>query len=301
MNITEKILEMKETGELENIISQACAKEAYQQTELQLAEALRENLRGELVTCKSYGSGMVTEVVGTTFESVILVIDFVETVKKFSLFHIMHNKFVTFNKPEIQELWEKFFDIHLSLTDLYHKSEAVIREQQKEAKKLEEKRQKAEARNKQLKERVIKDFDKMAKKEGKEFRKEDDFYYALGWLANHIGAITATVPDYLEKAFVKQFGSEATYKSVDSSRLTSSGHSMQWTFSFKANLKKAEQIPAFLTPYLGSTGKSIASTSFIWTLVDDYGFKFGKEQDLEQIKGTIHKKYMDAFEAGLSA
>lgn len=301
MNITEKLLEMKETGELENIISLACAKEAYHEAELQLADALRENLCGETVTCKSYGSGKVTEVIGETFESVILVIDFEETNKKFSLFHIMHNKFVTFDKPEIQELWEKLFDIHLSLSDLYHKSEAMIREQQKEAKKLEERRQKAEAKNKQLKERAIKDFDKLVKKEGKEFRKEDDFYYALGWLANHIGAISAAVPDYLAEAFVKQFGSDATYKSVDTSRLTSSGYSMQWTFSFKANLKKAEQIPAFLTPYLSSNSKSIASTSFIWTLVDDYGFKFGKEQDIEQIQNTINKKYMESFEAGLSA
>ena len=210
------------------------------------------------------------------------------------------NKFVTFNKPEIQELWEKLFDIHLSLTDIYHKSEAVIREQQREAQKLEEKRQKAEAKNKQLKERAIKDFDKMAKKEGKEFRKEDEFYYALGWLANHNGAISATIPDYLEKAFIKQFGSDATYKSVDSSRLTSNGHSMQWTFSFKANLKKAEQIPAFLTPYLGSTGKSIASTSFIWTLVDDYGFKFGKKQDIEKIRSHVPANYLASFEAGLA-
>jgi hypothetical protein len=62
--------------------------------------------------------------------------------------------------------------------------------------------------------------------------------------------------------------------------------------------KSLDKIPAFLTQYLSKTGTSIANTSFIWDLVTNYGFKFGKTQDLDQIRGTIPTEYLTYFENG---
>jgi hypothetical protein len=75
---------------------------------------------------------------------------------------------------------------------------------------------------------------------------------------------------------------------------------MQWTFGFKATLRKITTIPAILSKYIGANGKEIANTAFLWDLVTDYGFKFGKKQDVTQIKSIIPNEYLPSFEAGLS-
>jgi hypothetical protein len=88
---------------------------------------------------------------------------------------------------------------------------------------------------------------------------------------------------------------------VDSKKRTCNGNSMQWTFGFKASLRKAEDIPTYLTQYLNTTGQMIANTSFIWDLIDDYGFQFGKKQNIEQIAQAVPAKYIDIFNEGLTA
>jgi hypothetical protein len=74
---------------------------------------------------------------------------------------------------------------------------------------------------------------------------------------------------------------------------------MQWTFGFTATLRKPENIPAALIAHLGSTGKQIADTSFIWDLVDNYGFQFGKQQDIDKIRSHVPSDFLSFFEAGL--
>jgi hypothetical protein len=60
-------------------------------------------------------------------------------------------------------------------------------------------------------------------------------------------------------------------------------------------------VPATLTKYLSSTGKAIANTSFIWDLVTDYGFKFGKKQDTLDIMRCVPIEYVPMFNAGMNA
>ena len=62
--------------------------------------------------------------------------------------------------------------------------------------------------------------------------------------------------------------------------------------------KSLDKIPAFLTQYLSKTGTSVANTAFIWDLVTNYGFQFGKTQDLDQIRGAIPTDYLTYFENG---
>jgi hypothetical protein len=75
---------------------------------------------------------------------------------------------------------------------------------------------------------------------------------------------------------------------------------MQWAISMTANIKKKslDKIPAFLTEHLSKSGNAIADTAFIWDLVSNYGFKFGKTQDIDQIRATIPTNYITAFEEG---
>ena len=67
-----------------------------------------------------------------------------------------------------------------------------------------------------------------------------------------------------------------------------------------ANIKKKslDKIPAFLSQYLSKSGNAIANTSFIWDIVTNYGFKFGKTQDLDQIRGNIPTEYLTYIENG---
>ena len=104
----------------------------------------------------------------------------------------------------------------------------------------------------------------------------------------------------MSDSFVRHFGADAVHTSVDSKKKTINGNSMQWTFGFTATLRKPENIPAVLSEHLGYNGKQIADTSFIWDLVDNYGFKFGKKQDVEKIRACVPSNYLSSFEAGLA-
>jgi hypothetical protein len=69
----------------------------------------------------------------------------------------------------------------------------------------------------------------------------------------------------------------------------------------EASLVKAKEIPATLAQYLNPTGNKLSKTSFIWKLVDDYGFKFGKKQDTLDIMRCVPIEYVPMFNEGLKA
>ena len=128
----------------------------------------------------------------------------------------------------------------------------------------------------------------------------DEFYYSLGWIANNCGAFACSLPDYLLPYFQSQFGSAYEPHAVDSRKRTVNGYAMQWAISMTASIKKKslDKIPAFLSSHLSKSGNAIADTSFIWDLVSNYGFKFGKVQDIDQIRATIPTTYIVSFEKG---
>jgi hypothetical protein len=76
---------------------------------------------------------------------------------------------------------------------------------------------------------------------------------------------------------------------------------MQWTWAFKMHLNNPETIPMTLNGMINDTGKIIANTSFIWDLVADYGFKFGKEQDVVEIMRHVPIEYVPMFVEGSKA
>ena len=128
----------------------------------------------------------------------------------------------------------------------------------------------------------------------------NEFYYALGWMTKHVGTITAKLPDYLEDCFIKYFG-DVPRTIFDSKRRSPAGWQYQWSWCFIASLKKVDSIPSVLIPYMNDTQKAIVKTSFIWNLIDDYGFQFGKIQDMNKILNNIPATYINDFYAGYAA
>lgn len=284
----------------------AFTKEAYLTAEAQLVSSFGDYIMNADVTCTAYGEGKVTAYSGDTFDAMIIDIVFDESVKRFSLLHIMTmagnpKAFVKFIDEESVNVWSAAWTVHTELTTTYKEYEATAKQLAIEAEKKAAAEKKAEEKYLRLKDKAIKDFEALQNRAKETITQADEFYYALGWLAKHAGTVTAALPDYLADAFAKCFGAETPCRVVDSKHRGPAGWQSQWSWSFKVTLKKAENIPAILTSYLNNTGKAIANTAFVWDLVDDYGFQFGKKQDVEKIKQTIPTQYMSMFEAGLTA
>lgn len=176
------------------------------------------------------------------------------------------------------------------------------REEAEAAAKKAAEEKKAEEKYEKTKAKAIRDFETLAATATPKSI-TDEFYYSLGWLAKNTGTFSAAMPDYLLSYFEKHFGTEAKPIVVDSKKRTVGGYAMQWALSMKAPIKKKSvaNIPACLTKHLSTTGTSISDTSFVWDLVENYGFQFGtKKQDLDKIRACVPSDYIKFFEAGLA-
>jgi seryl-tRNA synthetase len=181
----------------------------------------------------------------------------------------------------------------------YNKVAEEAQRREKEAQKLEKKRKDNEKKMEGLKASAEKEIETLINRE-KKITKADELYYALGWIAGHVGTISAKMPDYLESAFVKHFG-DVEHTVVDSTKVGPSGYTSQWRLSMEVSLKKPETVPSILSEYLSQNGKKLSKTSFVWSLVDDYGFKFGKKQDIVEILRCVPIEYVPIFNEGLKA
>ncbi len=276
--------------------------EAYNNIEAEMVETFGEFVIGAEVITSAYGTGKIESYRGKTIDEMFVMVQFENEFKCFSVNHIVTvARFIKFVDSEMNDNYNKLLAIHNELTEKKQAADRLARQLAKEAAEKAEAEKKAEAKYQKLREKAIKDFDQLVEQANTTLSDVDEFYYALGWMAKHIGSISAALPDYLEGSFTKHFGTETNARIVDSKKKTVNGNSMQWTFGFKATLRKPENIPAILSQYISSTGKAIANTSFIWDLIDNYGFQFGKKQDIEKIKQTIPAIHLISFEAGLTA
>lgn len=298
MTIYERMTELQNNTDLqlEN------AKDTYYQSEFALVDLVGDYVTGQEVICQAYGSGRIVSYRGTTLDNIIVAVAFATTVKSFSLQHIIEvARFVKFaDILEIGVMWEAAKVVHTDLTNQFKELESLSRQLEFEAKKKAEADKKAEAKYQAVKEKAIQDFDTCAKAV-RPTSNTDEFYYALGWLAKHTGTVSAALPDYLETSFIRHFGSEAPRRVVDSKKRYPSGWTAQWTWAFTIPFKKPKQlgtIPVFLSDKLNPTGKAVSDTSFVWDLIDNYGFQFGKTQDLDKIRACVPVEYITFFEAG---
>ena len=278
--------------------------EDFETDKTRLISDFIQKITGAEVTNQLLGPGKIVSCLNVcnTLESLVVTVHFdLNETKNYGLAAALASGSTKFADTSLDDLWNEFVSEQYKLKGQYNKAVEDEQCRQKEEAKKAEQLKKAEAKNKTLKEKAIKDFEALTQQARKAVAQQDEFYYALGWLTKHVGSVSATLPDYLEGAFVKHFGDEAPCRVVDSNKRTVNGNSMQWTFGFTATLRKAENIPAMLNQYLSCTGKAIANTSFIWDLVTDYGFKFGKKQDVAEIRKLVPDKYVDVFVEGCNA
>lgn len=278
------------------------ATQAYLDVESQFIDVLKPLVVGAEITSAPYGSGKITGLSGTTLDDFIITIDFAEFTKKFSLKTVADgNRFTKFTDESIYEKWRELSEIHIGLQTTYNTTKSALTQIQVELEKQQAAEQKAKAKFEKQKENSIRAFDSLANRKTIDIGSTDEFYYAIGWLANHIGTLSAVMPDYLESAFIAHFGDNVPVTIVDSTKKTSNGNAMQWTFAFKATLKNPDNIPTYLDKYLSTSKKAVTNTSFIWDLVESCGFTFGKKQNIDIIKSKIPAQYITSFESGLSA
>lgn len=250
------------------------------------------------------GNGYIADITGTSFANLVLMVAFDSgSTKAFLASTIASIGFLKFPDEAMTALYSSFVEADALLQRQRFDAQMEQQRREKEELKLEKKRKNVEKKMAELRVSAEKELSSLIDGQ-KQISKADEFYYALGWLAKHVGTITAKMPDYIERAFVKHFG-DVERTVVDSTKVGPSGYTSQWRLSMEASLKKASNIPAMLSEYLSQSGKKIAKTSFVWDLVDKYGFKFGKTQDREQdildIMRCVPIEYVHMFNEGLKA
>lgn len=254
---------------------------------------------GTEVSHKAFGIGTIIngQVSGN---SAIIEIDFNGNIKRLMLSSLFGpNGFAAFVDEDNEAVISDYYDLMNAMQHQCYTAEEEERQAAKDAAKREKKRAQAQARMASMKEKAIEEVDAiLAGDEKVEITEANEFYYTLGWLAAHCGTVTARMPDYLEDAFVRHFG-DVERTVVDSTKVGPSGYTSQWRLSLDMSLVKADRIPSTLEAFLNPARKKVSKTSFVWQLVDDFGFKFGRKQDVEAIRDTIPYPYLDDFDTGL--
>ena len=265
-----------------------------------IATVFREHLVGTKLNHNTYGIGVVTDVVASqALDTTYVEIQFAEGTRKFGLQAVLNNTMcpVRIKDAEYAEAFNTAVELYTEWywkgIDLSAKKQMIVREAQKRA----DEEKKAELKYQRQKESSIKAFDRMVG-QPREVSKLDGFYYALGWITKHMNSISAAMPDYLEDAFKSHFGADAPCRVVDSKHRGPAGWQSQWSWSFKISLKKHDDMPSILVPYMSPSGKEITNTEFIWNLVDTYGFKFGKTQDETEIESKIPVEFFNTYLSG---
>jgi len=283
----------------------------YKTTTYETAEDLRNAINSDLaalaypftVKHRTYGEGQLTFVKAPlTGASLYATIDFAAGTKTLGLDVVLSNNLL--EMPEIltdilveaQSVFKVDFierEQAQRLANIQaHEEAEAAKKKAEEDKKNEEKYQKTVAK-------ALKDFETHAQSE-RPLSAADEFYYALGWLVKHVGTVTAVLPDYLENAFARYFGAETPCRIVNSKHRGPAGWQPQWSWSFTASIKKPDVVPALISEKLNPSGNKVSDTSFVWDLIDNYGFQFGKKQDVEKIRSHVPASCLASFEAGLA-
>jgi hypothetical protein len=199
--------------------------------------------------------------------------------------------------PEIRTIIEKYLAVTKESYEIYdaEEREAYRIQQEQERKAREEKLEKEKFEKR--KQAALQKLNSIKPEQtSRLFKTPTSQYEVLGWMAKHTKSIKASMPDYMENWFVKIFGPEADRYVVDSTKRTSGGHPMQWSLSCKISFDS--EVPSLLLNKVASNKKAIDSVAFVWDLIDNYGFTFGKTQSYEQIESEIPNQYLEDFRRG---
>lgn len=285
----------------------------YRNANYEAIEALKDAIISNLsslaypiaVEHKIYGPGQLTYIHANLLDGNLYVtVDFTDVTKVLSVGIILTNTLLKMPEDFAEVLTEAQTTFRLGFNlckQEQRAAEQLAYEEAEAAKKKALEEKKAEERYQNQKAKAIRDFETQALSE-KPLSATYDFYYSLGWLAKHIGSMTAILPDYLGSAFEKYFGAETPKTLVDGRAKTSGGYAKQWSWEFKCTIKKLKEtiVPAYLQDITTDFSKGIHNTSFLWDLVENYGFQFGPKQDIEKIRSHVPSDCLTSFEAGLA-
>ena len=280
-------------------------RENYHAVLAQMVADYAANVIGAEVYNHGSGYGRIVDCFasGTAFDSTVFTVHFDnaddnDNKNYLAAFAIEHGGLVLTDKSLV-DLWNDFMEQQYKLRAQYNKAVEDRQRREKEAEAQQLKQQKLEKKRASMRAAAEKELANLLNSR-ELVTKADEFYYMLGYLAAHIGTLTAKMPDFLEESFVKHFG-DVKRTVVDSTKVGPAGYTSQWRLSMEASLVKAGDIPAMLNPYLSHNGKKVSKTDFVWGLVDDYGFQFGKKQDVNEIMDHIPVNFLAMFTAGTKA
>ena len=281
----------------------------YKTTDFETTTDLREAINTDLadlaypiaVTHKMNGQGRVVSIKAPLAgDSLYVNIDFDSIGSKmFSLKTLFEYRLIEMPEDVKAVLMEAQTAIESDYTEIMK----AIRETNRlayEQKKQAEEDKKAEAKYQASRARILKEFQTLLSKE-RPISGVNEFYYCLGWIAKNCGAFSATIPDYCLSDFQRKFGTDYEPHLVDGRAKTSGNNPMKYAESMKTAIKKAAQnmVPALLTKYLSKSGTSLSDSDFVCELVANYGFQFGKTQNIEMIRSKVPADFIESFESGL--
>ena len=281
-------------------------REAFETDKTRLISELIQQITGAEVNNQLLGHGKIVSCLNAcnNLESLIVTVHFdLDETKNYGLSVALSSGGLKFVDESMVELWDEFMSEQYKMKAEYDKAVEDEQCRQKEEAKKAEQLKKAEANYERLREKSLKDFEEMTHAARTAISESAEFYYALGWLASHVGSLTAVLPDYLGPAFEKHFGADAPKTLVDSRAKTSGGYAKQWSWEFKCTIKKLKDtvVPANIQTVTTDFSKGIHNTAFLWDLVANYGFKFGKKQDTLDIMRCVPIEYVPMFNEGLKA
>lgn len=267
-------------------------------THSEALEALRSDISlftfPDSIVHKVFGAGKLKAIeVPPSAPTLYLTIDFNGSVKRLACNVCMASNMLSGPEAYMESLTE----YQNSVQELYGALEAIRKAEAAEARQkqqleLEAKKQaEADKKRHEAMEAKLKKLAPVALS-----RDPVTYYEIIGWLAKNIGTISASLNSDYESWFVKNFGN-VKHGIIDSKAKTKNGDPMKYSISFKASLKT--EAPASISRLNGVKKRSIDSVEYIWDLVQNYGFKFGK-QDPDNIRKYIPAEYMAEFEAGFA-
>lgn len=288
----------------------------YNEAKKDLLKDLNESIRGSKIDSANYGVGYIIDVKDDVTNPAKehdyqVDIDFNGATKTFCLMFAIEKGAITLESTLLDLLKEYMSSFKAILEERSRQFKIEAEKQAEEHRKLEELRaaQKAELEKKEKEKKEAEKFEKRKADAIKKFSDlcrqakmskapVDDEDFIIGWLAKHVTRISAEIPDFLERYFVAQFGANAPKTVVSTSMKSSGGFTKKWSLSCQVHVDDLATMPPTLQEVFKKS-KTVNSTSFALKLIYDYGFNFGKEQDVSQIKSMSSD--LKAFDLGYSA
>lgn len=136
------------------------------------------------------------------------------------------------------------------------------------------------------------------------FSRKEDFYEVLGYLAKpgRIVFYQAELPSDKTDAFEKLFPGQ-DYSTIAES-YGKDGLITKQGCQFRINLSNVDNCPSLLKPHIsekeGHYAGRINRSKFALRLVQNNGFRFGRSQDVNEIRSKVPDKYINNFEKGIN-